>query len=174
MVSRWERGFPMASATSANILIERRDPIWIRLADFGLFKVISTATGTQCGSEVYVAPEVVNHGPQTGKLDVYSLGIVIYELLGGFERLDEIDPHIKLFSPDGVKLIHDNIVKDLDRTQRGDRGNDMIKEMISLKPESRPSARECLRRYYGNDRSPAATEANRAMKAAQPKQWKVV
>lgn len=59
-----------------------------KLVDFGIARV-ATTTATllngedERGSALYVAPEQVSGAPVDGRTDVYSLGVVLYEMLVG-------------------------------------------------------------------------------------------
>lgn len=55
-------------------------------ADFGFAQHLSTCTAqleTKRGTEGYRAPEVVQGKPHGMKSDVFSMGVVMYRLLGG-------------------------------------------------------------------------------------------
>ena len=68
----------------ANILLSERDDI--KISDFGTAK-ISYATHTQIdgflGSPAYMSPEQINEEGPSVQTDIYSLGVVMYELLTG-------------------------------------------------------------------------------------------
>ncbi len=76
---------------SANVLVEqRRDGERVKLVDFGLARVgrpvdeIVDADDTAfAGTPGYLAPEVILGGAPTPASDLYSVGIVLYELLTG-------------------------------------------------------------------------------------------
>ncbi|QPL05032.1 MULTISPECIES: serine/threonine-protein kinase [Actinomyces] len=58
-----------------------------RLADFGVARltetISSTHTTASVGTPLYMAPEVLDSRPPTSAADVYSLGIVLYEVACG-------------------------------------------------------------------------------------------
>jgi beta-lactam-binding protein with PASTA domain/serine/threonine protein kinase len=59
----------------------------VKVADFGLARAIgssnSSATGTMLGTVAYISPEVVTRGHCDERSDLYSLGVVLYEMLVG-------------------------------------------------------------------------------------------
>jgi len=70
----------------ANILLARPD--WPLLADFGLVKMARrpgfiTRPGLSIGTPAYLSPEQVMGDPVDHRSDIYSLGVMLYELLTG-------------------------------------------------------------------------------------------
>ncbi len=71
----------------ANILMPQDD--WPLLADFGLAKMEHstrpnlTMPGQVLGTMAYAAPEQIQEGEIDARIDIYSLAIVLYELLSG-------------------------------------------------------------------------------------------
>ena len=57
----------------------------VKLGDFGLARAISahTSTGDLVGTIAYLSPELVTRGLANARSDVYSAGILLYELLTG-------------------------------------------------------------------------------------------
>lgn len=69
-----------------NVLIGRHGEI--KVADFGLARAVTaetqhTATGVLIGTVSYIAPELVVDGRSDARADVYSAGVMLYELLTG-------------------------------------------------------------------------------------------
>ncbi|MBR0461516.1 MAG: Stk1 family PASTA domain-containing Ser/Thr kinase [Erysipelotrichaceae bacterium] len=86
---------------SQNVLI--KDDGTVKLADFGIAVVNNamqiTSKGSVLGSVHYLAPELAKGGQATMQSDIYSLGIVFYELLTG-------DVPFKADTPIQVALLH--------------------------------------------------------------------
>lgn len=63
-----------------NIMVARRGPTFCaKLADFGLSKA-NSIFGTYCGTEIYMAPEILGRIPYSDKVDVWALGLIALEL----------------------------------------------------------------------------------------------
>lgn len=57
----------------------------LKLIDFGLSKVLATdLTQTICGSPLYMAPEILYKQDYDGNADIWSMGILLYEMTYGF------------------------------------------------------------------------------------------
>ncbi|MGO1317138.1 MAG: protein kinase domain-containing protein, partial [Cellulomonadaceae bacterium] len=59
----------------------------VKLADFGLARAVtevtSTTTGTILGTVAYLAPELILTGECDARTDVYSVGVLLFEMLVG-------------------------------------------------------------------------------------------
>ncbi|WP_309123697.1 PASTA domain-containing protein [Arthrobacter sp.] len=66
-----------------NVLLEERGGI--KIADFGLARAVSagTNTGTLVGTAAYLPPELMTGGTADARSDIYSAGIMLFELLTG-------------------------------------------------------------------------------------------
>ncbi len=73
-----ERGLVHRDLKPANIVFAGGRP---KLADIGLIAP-ATESGSMVGTVGYIPPE----GPGTPRADLYSLGIVLYELISGYDR----------------------------------------------------------------------------------------
>ncbi|MGP9539683.1 PASTA domain-containing protein [Brachybacterium sp. AOP43-C2-M15] len=68
-----------------NILIDHHDVV--KVADFGLARAVgstnSSASASLLGTVAYISPEVVTRGESDERSDLYSLGVVLFEMLTG-------------------------------------------------------------------------------------------
>jgi serine/threonine protein kinase len=67
-----------------NILIHNgRNNTFVKIADFGLSKGlrIGKSNTTDCGTPGYMAPEVISTAKYDTKADIYSLGVILEDLL---------------------------------------------------------------------------------------------
>ncbi len=73
----------------ANIMLDGRGHA--RITDFGLAVAVSDSAGRQqpAGTPAYMAPEQRAGAPATVKSDIYSLGLVLYEIFTGKHALEE-------------------------------------------------------------------------------------
>ena len=81
-----EQGVVHRDIKPANILLDRGQ--WVLLSDFGLARMVEgsqqlTASGVGVGTPAYMAPEQGQGRRVDGRADIYSLGIVLYEMLTG-------------------------------------------------------------------------------------------
>ena len=57
----------------------------VKLCDFGwCVKLNGEERGTFCGTTEYMSPELVNHKDYSKEIDVWSLGILLYEMIHGY------------------------------------------------------------------------------------------
>lgn len=70
----------------SNVLMDKGE--WALLSDFGLAKMVEssvqlTKSGAGIGTPAYMSPELGKGEPADERSDIYSLGIVLYEMLTG-------------------------------------------------------------------------------------------
>ncbi len=98
-----------------NILIDERDNVYV--TDFGVAKTLTgqndlTETGAFVGTPAYLSPEQIEGREVSTRSDIYSLGIVLYEMLTGehpfnthglmivMQHLQELVPSVLIKRPD--------------------------------------------------------------------------
>ena len=82
------------------ILVTEGEHAHPKLIDLGFASVFDepklTAHGVVLGSPIYVAPEYARGEALTPSSDVYSLGVVLFEMLTGQRPFSSTDPHLVL------------------------------------------------------------------------------
>jgi beta-lactam-binding protein with PASTA domain len=86
LVAAHAAGFVHRDIKPENVLIS--DDGRVKVADFGLARAVSDAgssatTGMIIGTVAYLSPEQVEHGDADGRSDIYSAGVLLYELITG-------------------------------------------------------------------------------------------
>ncbi|MEX0787272.1 MAG: protein kinase [Anaerolineales bacterium] len=116
------------------------------LTDFGVARIASqttrTATGTILGTPAYMSPEQVLGEPVDARSDIYSLGIMVYELLGGrppfvadtdtpasvlYKHVNVAPPPLPNTSPEVQRVVTKALAKD--RTTRYQKAGEFAREL---------------------------------------------
>lgn len=135
----------------SNILI-RQDNSLV-LVDFGIVKSKTvdqqalTDEGKMVGTPYYISPEQARGGKLDGRSDLYSLGIILYEMLEGKKPftgdtpIDVIFSHVQDPIPKLTQewdILNDVIGRllDKDRDERYATGMELIEELYKVSPES--------------------------------------
>lgn len=155
----------------ANILFrENGTPV---LTDFGIAKTLAAESGltldnTALGSPHYLSPEQAQSQKLDGRTDIYSLGIVFYEMITGAR------PFNGKTAIDTIMAQIQNPVPELPAEHQ--RFQKLLQLMLAKKPERRfPSAAELVKfvsvlaRKTSADADPAATVAIPVKKRARKK-----
>ena len=114
----------------------------VKLGDFGISRVLensNAAAMTVVGTPYYMSPESCQSAPYTAKSDVWSLGIILYELCTLKHP----------FVADNLLGLVFKIVQEKPDPIEGDRYSpeliDLISVLLQKDPENRPSVRQILK-----------------------------
>ena len=102
-------------------------PHWYAIADFGLSRVVHSYAHSMVGTRMYAAPEVLRGKKYTFSADIYSLGLIFYQLIHRDGHLPERFKDLSFRSCLGSQRRNGNLY-------------DLITSMLSEDPLLRPSA----------------------------------
>lgn len=160
-----------------NILISENGEV--KIADFGLVRAVAAATTTSrsviLGTAAYLSPEQVTTGSADARSDVYSTGVLLFELLTGrtpfsgdtslsvaYQRVEKDVPDPSSWI-DGVPEEFDGLVRHATEREPGERFDDAgaMAEALSTVSEALdlPRYRVPAPRRTASRSAPAATPA---------------
>ena len=130
-----------------NLLLRSEDnDSEIKIADFGFAKKVLTPNSltTQCGTPGYVAPEILEGVAYDTKSDMWSLGVIVYILLGGYPPFIEQNQR-ELFRKirKGQYEFHDEYWGSVSADAK-----DMISSLLTVQPSKRLSADDALKHKW--------------------------
>jgi len=155
------------------------------LTDFGVARIATsttrTASGTVLGTPAYMSPEQVMGQVVDARSDIYSLGIILYEMLAGklpfnpdtdtpasilYKHVHEKPPQLADVSPATQAVVHKAIAKD--RAVRYQKAGTLATELqAAVKPGARAAVRESQATQIGRPGAPVRP-APRPKKSALP------
>jgi len=156
----------------ANVMIDEHGNA--RILDFGLAGLVEEfgEDEVRAGTPAYMSPEQIEGKEQTVRSDIFSLGLVLYELFTGKRAFEAttLNELIKLRRSDATPTTPTSIVKDLDPLIEK-----VIDRCLQKDPEQRPSsALQVAAALPGGDPLAAALAAGETpspeMVAAAPKE----
>ncbi|KAM7409822.1 hypothetical protein PAMA_001361 [Pampus argenteus] len=126
-----------------NPFVHIHPPVGLETSDFGLSKIIDdqVTMKTVCGTPGYCAPEILRGNAYGPEVDMWSVGVILYILLCGFEPF---------FDPRGDQYMYSRILNcdyefvspwwdDVSLNAK-----DLVSKLIVLDPHKRLSVREAL------------------------------
>ena len=116
----------------------------VKVADVGVSKEAKAITGTLAGTPVYLAPEVINSCLYDYKADIYSLGIMLWEMWYGNRALLDVGGDVYEFFEKVVGGARPTHVEGLKKPPAG--LHDLMQRCWDEKPDNRPDARECYKK----------------------------
>lgn len=136
-----------------NLLISKDEVL--KICDFGWSAQGNEKRVTFCGTLDYMSPEMINSEPHTFKVDIWAIGILLYEMLHG-------SPPFRAKNP---KEQYRNIASSNYPmgTHVSKPAAQLIRSILQLKPENRPSIIEILKSQWVKEYSESKLQ----------KDWKV-
>lgn len=143
------RGMIHRDIKPANVMIDSHGRV--KLTDFGIAKILSgakfTASGSILGTPAYMAPEQGLGQPGDARADIYSLGVMLYQLVTGrlpydadtpvaviLKHVNEQLPLPRTINPELPKGVENIIVKALakDPAQRYQAVDEMLRDLGNI------------------------------------------
>uniref|UniRef100_A0A7S2LQ71 non-specific serine/threonine protein kinase n=1 Tax=Leptocylindrus danicus TaxID=163516 RepID=A0A7S2LQ71_9STRA len=128
------------------LLVSGDDDSIVKIADFGFAKRCPAGKKlkTQCGTPGYVAPEILMGVPYGTKADMWSIGVILYILLGGYPPFIENNQRdlfrkIKAGEYEFHKDYWDGVSKE---------AKVLISSLLTVDPRRRLSARDALKNSW--------------------------
>lgn len=141
LVCLHEKGIVHRDIKPENVILVSHNSSEVKLADFGLAtpETDAAAMKVRCGSPGYIAPEVLRNEAYGKKVDVFSVGALLYTLLVGR-------------SPFKGKALKDVLYKNLrcsfsrsHLNHVSEDARDLVLQLLDPQPETRPTAAEALK-----------------------------
>lgn len=124
------------------LLVSRSDDSEVKIADFGFAKKVyeESSLVTQCGTPGYVAPEILEGLKYDQRADMWSVGVILYILLGGYPPFIE-NTQRELFRKikKGDYEFHEEYWGTVSTEART-----LIKSLLTVDPKERLTAQQAL------------------------------
>lgn len=128
------------------LLVSKSDDSEVKIADFGFAKKVyaECTLSTQCGTPGYVAPEILQGDKYDQRADMWSVGVILYILLGGYPPFIE-NTQRELFRKikRGAYEFHEEYWGTVSKDAR-----ELIRSLLTVKPSERLSAEQALKNKW--------------------------
>lgn len=128
------------------LLVSQTDDKKVKIADFGFAKRVRSPKSltTQCGTPGYVAPEILEGQKYDTKADMWSVGVILYILLGGYPPFVQTNQRL-LFRKikKGQYEFHPEYWGSVSEDAKN-----LISSLLNINPDTRLSATEALKNRW--------------------------
>ena len=109
-----------------------------KLTDFGWSNYMNYGykRTTVCGTPIYLAPEIINNTGHDEKVDIWCIGVLLFELITGVQPFSGFDIQTVKYNISRLKI---NWPRNIDKTAA-----DLISKILKYNPEERISLRNML------------------------------
>jgi len=128
------------------LLVSKNDDSQVKIADFGFAKKVfeESSLTTQCGTPGYVAPEILEGQKYDQRADMWSVGVILYILLGGYPPFIE-NTQRELFRKikRGDYEFHEEYWGTVSKEARN-----LIQSLLTVNPRKRLTAKHALKNSW--------------------------
>ena len=95
----------------------------------------------------YTAPEIINRGHFNTKIDIWAIGMIFYFMLS--QQESPFDSHQDWMILHQIKRVGVRIdPRDFERIEVSEESMDLLRKMLEMRPQRRPTARQCLNHIW--------------------------
>ena len=132
-----------------NIMIKGQWPdITLKLADFGFARFLhdNDMAETICGSPIYMAPEIQFNSPYTSAVDMWSLGVIIYEMIVSQPPFPNCKSPFELTNE--IKKLGSRPIEVPKSISCPDLLRDLVSKLLTVDPTRRMTLKEFVEHQY--------------------------
>lgn len=126
------------------ILVSKEDDFDVRIADFGLATIMNKPLFERCGTPGFVAPEILSGKGYDFKVDIFSMGAILYFLLTGKHAFRGCNPASILRNNEECKVEF----PEAEWKQISEQAKDLVQKMLCKDPAQRISTKEARKHKW--------------------------